>query len=42
LLGQLFEKQGRRLDAIKAYEQALSLRPNFVSAKKELERLKHG
>ena len=42
LLGQLFEKQGRRPEAIKAYEQALSLRPNFASAKKELARLKNG
>jgi tetratricopeptide (TPR) repeat protein len=42
LLGQLFEQQGRRPEAIKAYEQALSLRPTFASAKKELERLKHG
>jgi tetratricopeptide (TPR) repeat protein len=42
LLGQLFEKQGRRLEAIKAYEQAVSLRPTFASAKKELERLKKG
>jgi len=41
-LGKLFEKQGRRADAIKEIEQALTLRPKFKSAQKDLERLKKG
>lgn len=42
MLARLYEKQGRRPEAIKAYEQALSLRPTFASARKELERLRKG
>ena len=38
-LGQLFEKQGRKADARKAFETALKLRPQFPEAKKDLERL---
>jgi len=41
-LGQLFEKQGRRADAIKEMEQALKLRPTFKPAQKDLDRLKKG
>lgn len=41
-LARLFEKQGRRPEAIKAYEQALSLRPTFDFARKGLERLRKG
>lgn len=42
LLGQLYEKQGHRTEAIKAYEQALRLRPTYQHAQKELKRLKKG
>lgn len=41
-LARLYEKQGRRPEAIKAYEQALSLRPHFDFAQKGLDRLRKG
>lgn len=41
-LGQLFEKQGKRTEAIKAFEAALKIRPDFASAKKDLDRVSKG
>ena len=41
-LGQLFEKLGRRPEALKELEMALKLRPEFPSAKKDWERLSKG
>lgn len=42
LLGQVYEKQGHLPEAIKAFEQALRLRPNYHYAQKELKRIKKG
>ncbi len=41
-LAQLYEKQGRRAEAVKALETALGLRPRFPQARKDLERLAKG
>lgn len=41
-LGQLFEKQGRKADAVKELENALRLRPRFPQAQKDLHRLRKG
>ncbi len=42
LLGKLFEKQGRKQDAINAYQTAVNLKPGFEHAVKQLERLRKG
>ncbi len=41
-LGQLFEKQGRKAEAIQEINQALKFRPSFKTAKVDLERLQKG
>ena len=41
-LGLLFEKLGRKADALKELEQALKLRSHFPQARKDLERMKKG
>lgn len=41
-LGLLFEKLGRKADALKEFEQAVSLRPGYLQARKDLERLGKG
>jgi len=41
-LGQLFEKQGRKGDALKEMEQAMRLRPTYPQAQKDIERLRKG
>jgi len=42
LLGKLFDKQGRRADAIQEVQRALQLRPDHKAAQKELDRLQKG
>lgn len=41
-LGLLFEKLGRKPDAVKELELAVRLRPKFLQAQKDLERLRKG
>lgn len=40
LLALIFEKQGRKPDAVSALEEAIRLRPDFEAAKKDLKRIR--
>jgi hypothetical protein len=39
-LGLLYEKEGRKSDAISELQTALRLKPDFEAAKQDLKRLK--
>ena len=42
LLATLYEKEGRRDEAVRELQTALKLQPDFEAAKKDLKRLSRG